>query len=372
MDLSNVTADPRVEALVGTVIRGIAGIVQECVSQWYGMQQTTQGQPIVPESPSGETRKDVKEEPPKAPPPPPLAPNRIPTFKTLLALYDECAKRNYTRTFKPKPRARTAAINGLKFVLTTLDIPLNAPYTALTLQQMERLEDIGAEQGKSRATIASWRTYPKSITASWTLPMYKERGWDVEPYKFGKFNPAVKSYVAMPKEKIAEIDDWIAHLNDDGRHRNEFLFCWVMRHLGVRNGDVFSLKWENFAERMTEDGTPVMRHSYLPSKTKDSSGRRAIWDLTMDEWRQIVPYRTSGGDPLIKMYEGLRQRFQRDLNAKLRPIMPPDRNKCLYELRKIFGHSVYVKYGPKKCVQAMGDRFETLEKNYVDTSMPED
>ena len=60
--------------------------------------------------------------------------------------------------------------------------------------------------------------------------------------------------------------------------------------------------------------------------------------------------------------------FQRDLNRQIKAILPPGRNKGLYELRKLSAHETYVKFGRKAAVRKTGDSFETLDTHYVDTS----
>ena len=75
---------------------------------------------------------------------------------------------------------------------------------------------------------------------------------------------------------------------------------------------------------------------------------------------------------VVNISEKDQDEFQRSLNREIKEILPPDRNKGLYELRKVFAHWVYVNYGRQKCVQATGDSFDTLDTHYVDTSSLDD
>ena len=59
---------------------------------------------------------------------------------------------------------------------------------------------------------------------------------------------------------------------------------------------------------------------------------------------------------------------QRDLNAQIKAILPPGRNKGLYELRKLSAHEAYTTFGRKAAVRKTGDSFDTLDTHYVDTS----
>ena len=113
---------------------------------------------------------------------------------------------------------------GIKKVLERLKIPLDEPYNRLTRQRISLLEDIGLKEGKSRASIQTWRGYIKSITARWACLMYEDRGWEVHPIATQPFNIAQKAYEALPAETVQKIDEWIASLRANPETREQFKF----------------------------------------------------------------------------------------------------------------------------------------------------
>ena len=288
---------------------------------------------------------------------------KIPTWAQLINLYTECALENYKRNFKPCERVRQANVTGIRKVLERLNIPLDEPYNRLTRQRISLLEDIGLKEGKSRASIQTWRGYIKSITARWACLMYEDRGWSVQPIATQPFNIAQKAYEALPAETVAKIDAWIMSLRANPSTREQFKFVWIMRNLAVRNGDVLRFTWGNF----TVKGDKV-HSAYIPHKTSKSSQRRATWDLSMEKWMEIGEFAGAPDELVIDSAHIDMDAFQRDLNAQIKSILPPGRNKGLYELRKLSAHEAYTKFGRKAAVRKTGDSFDTLDTHYVDTS----
>lgn len=369
------SSDPRIKAVADILSVGIADLLAKCIDAFNGVPPPPPGY-VAPEQSAirrqnipASVKETVRESDlPPLPPPidQPIDQNglKIPTWAQLINLYTECALENYKRNFKPCERVRQANVTGIKKVLERLNIPLDEPYNRLTRQRISLLEDIGLKEGKSRASIQTWRGYIKSITARWACLMYEDRGWSVKPIETQPFNIAQKAYEALPAATVAKIDAWIAALRLNASTREQFKFVWIMRNLAVRNGDVFRLKWSTF----TVKGDKVYS-SYIPHKTSQSSQRRATWEMTLDKWMEIGEFKSDNPEDLVIDSSHMDiDAFQRDLNAQIKSILPPDRNKGLYELRKLSAHEAYEQFGPKAAVRKTGDSFDTLNMHYVDSS----
>lgn len=368
-------SDPRFRAMANVVADGLVEIFARCAEVFCGAYD--QSRPIAPEK-VAIRRQDIPQErevaPHDLPPAPPpidrpvdVSGLKVPTWGQLINLYGEVAAENFKRNFYPCERARAANIAGIKKVLSRLKISLDEPYDCLTRQRIALLEDIGLKEGKSRATIQAWRGYIKSVTARWAVLAYEDRGWNVHSIATQPFNIAQQAYEALPPETVEKIDEWIAHLRADKATREQFKFVWMMRNLAIRNGDVFRYVWGNF----TDNGDKV-HSAYIPNKTSKNSKRRATWDLTKEKWMEIGEFAGKPNEKVIKIKESDRDEFQRDLNRQIKALLPPNRNKGLYELRKLSAHEAYVKFGRKAAVRKTGDSFETLEMHYVDSSSNEE
>lgn len=367
--------DPRVRAVADTIAEGLVEIFGKCFEIMNGGKIPPS--PTIPPEKISIRRENIptakvatiREEclPPVAPAiDQPIDPNalKVPTWGQLLNLYTECALENYKKNFYPCERARQANVTGMKKVLSRLEIPLDEPYNRLTRQRISKLEDIGLREGKSRATIQTWRGYIKSITARWACLLYEDRGWSVQSIATQPFNIAQKAYEALPQDVITKIDEWIMSLRERPETREQFKFVWMMRHLAIRNGDVFRYIWGNF----TEKGDDKIHSAYIPHKTSKNSKRKATWDLPRDKWMEIGEYAGEPNELVIKITPEERDEFQRGLNKQIKALLPEGRNKGLYELRKLSAHEAYTKFGRKAAVRKTGDSFDTLDTHYVDTS----
>ena len=367
-------SDPRIKAVADVLAVGLAELIAKCMDAFAGVPPPPPGY-IAPER-TAIRRQNIPEEAkaavseselPPLPPPidQPIDHNglKIPTWAQLINLYTECALENYKKNFKPCERVRQANVTGIKKVLERLKIPLDEPYNRLTRQRISLLEDIGLKEGKSRASIQTWRGYIKSITARWACLMYEDRGWEVHPIATQPFNIAQKAYEALPAETVQKIDEWIASLRANPETREQFKFVWIMRNLAVRNGDVLRFTWGNFTDR----GDKV-HSAYIPNKTSKSSQRRATWDLPKEKWMEIGEFAGAPDELVVDSAHLDMDAVQRDLNAQIKAILPPGRNKGLYELRKLSAHEAYTKFGRKAAVRKTGDSFDTLDTHYVDTS----
>lgn len=367
--------DPRFRQLADIVAEGLLEIFSRCSEILNNCPASPRA--IAPEK-VAIRRQDVPKErkvaEPDLPPcPPPIDKPidskglKIPTWGQLLNLYGEVAAENRKRNFYPCERAQVQNVTGMKKVLSRLKISLDEPYDSLTRQRIAMLEDIGLKEGKSRATIQAWRGYIKSVTARWAILAYEDRGWSVHSVATQPFNIAQQAYEALPPETVAEIDRWIADLRANPATREHFKFVWLMRNLAIRNGDVFRFKWGNF----TDNGDKV-HSAYIPNKTSKNSKRRATWDLTKEKWMEIGEFAGKPDEFVIDSKHLDVDTFQRELNRQIKEILPPGRNKGLYELRKLSAHEAYVKFGRKAAVRKTGDSFETLEMHYVDSSSNEE
>lgn len=367
-------SDPRIKAVSAVLAEGLAELIVKCVAAFNGTPPPAPGQ-LAPED-VAIRRQNIPAAavptvlpsalPPEKPPEDqPIDPRglKIPTWAQLINLYSECAIENYKKNFKPCERVRVANVTGIKKVLSRLEIPLDEPYNRLTRQRISRLEDIGLKEGKSRASIQTWRGYIKSVTARWARLMYEDRGWAVSAIETQPFNIAQKAYEALPAETVKKIDEWIMSLRADPAKREHFKFVWIMRNLAVRNGDVFRFTWGNFSDR----GDKV-HSAYIPNKTSKSSQRRATWDMPKEKWMEIGEFAGKPDELVVDTSHLDVDAFQRELNSQIKAILPPGRNKGLYELRKLSAHEAYTKFGRKAAVRKTGDSFDTLDTHYVDTS----
>ena len=367
-------SDPRIKAVAAVLADGFADLIARCIDAFNGVPPPPPGY-VAPES-AAIRRQNIPESvapsvparalPPEQPPEDqPIDPRglKIPTWAQLINLYTECAIENYKKNFKPCERVRVANVTGIKKVLSRLDIPLDEPYNRLTRQRISKLEDIGLKEGKSRASIQTWRGYIKSITARWACLAYEDRGWAVSPIATQPFNIAQKAYEALPAETVRRIDEWIASLRANPATREHFKFVWIMRNLAVRNGDVLRFTWGNFTDR----GDKV-HSAYIPHKTSKTSQRRATWDLPKEKWMEIGEFAGAPDELVVDSAHMDVDAFQRDLNAQIKAILPPGRNKGLYELRKLSAHEAYEQFGPKAAVRKTGDSFDTLNTHYIDSS----
>lgn len=368
-------SDPRVKAVADVLAVGLADLIAKCIDAFAGVPPPPPGY-IAPEKtairaqniPEAHLPKVRPADLPPAPPPidQPINENglKVPTWAQLINLYTECALENYKKNFKPCERVRVANVTGIKKVLSRLNIPLDEPYNRLTRQRISLLEDIGLKEGKSRASIQTWRGYIKSITARWACLMYEDRGWSVHPIATQPFNIAQKAYEALPAETVRKIDEWIASLRANPETREQFKFVWIMRNLAVRNGDVLRFKWSNF----TQKGDKVYS-AYIPNKTSKSSQRRATWEMPLEKWMELGEFKSDDPNDLVVDSKHLdMDAVQRDLNKQIKEILPEGRNKGLYELRKLSAHEAYEQFGPKAAVRKTGDSFDTLNMHYVDSS----
>ena len=374
--------DPRIKAVASVLADGIADLLVRCIEAFHGNLPPPPPPGYIAPEKAAIRRQNIAESvaptvresdlPPEQPPEDQPIDQRglkIPTWAQLINLYTECALENYRKNFKPCERVRQANVTGIKKVLERLGISLDEPYNRLTRQRINRLEDIGLKEGKSRASIQTWRGYIKSITARWARLMYEDRGWAVAAIETQPFNIAQKAYEALPAETVAKIDEWIESLRRDPAKREHFKFVWIMRNLAVRNGDVFRFVWGNFTERGDK-----IHSAYIPNKTSKSSQRRATWDMPKEKYMELGEFRGDAGDKDLVVDSAHMDvdAFQRELNAQIKAILPEGRNKGLYELRKLSAHEAYTKFGRKAAVRKTGDSFDTLDQHYVDTSADEE
>ena len=369
--------DPRTQQAIGVVVQGLADIFRKCSEIFSGSARPApekvaiRKENLIVDGDYAKVSKTAAELPPDLPDPSkPIDSSRlhIPTWAQLLNLYNECAIEMRTKNGYPNEKSVRQVTNGIRKNCEMLGIGLDEPYTTVTRQRIRTLEDIGLKAKKSRTTIQAWRTYFKQITARWAVLMYEERGWDVKSIVTEPFNTMFESVKYLPKEHVEKIDAWIAELKRNSvksaLDRNRFLFVYIMRNLACRNGDVFDLTWGNF-ERVAGG---MVRFAYIPHKTSRTSRRKAAWKLSAEKFADIEPFEKSPDVPIIRMRQEDRDEFQRELNRQIKALLPPDRNKGLYELRKLSAQEAYKAGGVEAVMQKTGDSWETLNTNYTDTS----
>lgn len=291
---------------------------------------------------------------------------RMPTLSELVATYEKIATArsldpNYR---KPSARAIETAVKNFKYCVQESGLDMERPYVDLMDPDMVRR--VFDRFSKRMKGISAWSYIMslRTVTASWTLPKYRDLGYAVEPPTMpdvGNIKRAPEYKMLSPEMK-AKIEAWYTGLAKEDDKRL-YLAASIVAQLAVRPNDVARLTAENFV-KYPED--PHVHLVYRPHKTLESSNRRVDWPISAALWDQVCAV---AGDRLREgktLIEAPRSVFDR-LNQSMRKACGmEDWNKAVYELRKLCVDTVRREQGVDAAVALSGDRRETIDRYYSD------
>lgn len=290
---------------------------------------------------------------------------KVPSIEELWKIYEEEAwKRSRDPDYR-KPSERSINSTEMAYWQCVAESKLDKSAAYTDLFETAKIKEM-FEAFRKRMKGISAHTYVISlqrVTATWTIPKYRARGYDVKPPimpDFGKAK-AAPEYQQLSPELRAKIEKWYAGLKDDEDPRL-FLAASMTFQLAMRPNDVGRLTGENFKRQ--EDG--YMHLVYKPHKTAESSNRRVDWPVAPALWNAIESLageRMRKGGLLLPHWTNVYRR----LNESMRTACDMDTTgKAVYELRKLCIDTVYHRMGADYAVSLSGDRRETIERYYSD------
>jgi hypothetical protein len=293
---------------------------------------------------------------------------RTPTIAELIKHYESMAwERNRDPNHnKPSARSIETAIKNYRYCVEASGLRDSQPYTELMdVDMIRHIFKTFMESGMRGTSAYSYIISLQSVTAKWTLVIYRDRGFKVEQPLIPDFGKAKEapSYQQLSPELDRKIDDWILALDENADPASLF-YVVMMNNLAIRPNDMGKLTADNFP--LSENGH--RRFCYVPQKTKESSNRRVDIEIPDALWEQIYNLRKKRYDAGELLLPNWRY-VETMVNASMRLVcgMPPEKySKASYELRKRCLHRVMISQGIDVAVQLSGDRRDTLEKYYVD------
>lgn len=273
-----------------------------------------------------------------------------------------CRNPNYR---KPTVRSIATALKNVRYCMDEAGIGKFRPYTDLANPQT--LREVFDRFCARLHGISAWSyiNSMKSITASWTRPIYRTMGYDVRPVELPDVGNVKKApeYKELTGEQKDRIQKWYTALAGE-QDRRMYLAASFVAQLAVRPCDVGLLTAENF--RKDEDDPDHVHLRYRPRKTLESSNRRVDWPISPALWDLIVEV---AGERLRNgkaMLDAPRNVFAK-LNRSMRKACGmEDWNKAVYELRKLCIDTVRREQGVDAAVALSGDRRETIDRYYSD------
>lgn len=315
-------------------------------------------------------------------PPPKKGDNRVPTIEEMIEVYPKLCEDQRRRTGgRPSVGCETMHIRYTKIVCKTLEMPLDIPYTDITMELMERCFEMLISKGLRDVTAKSYIEGFRGLGAKWTHYRYQELGYLVKDIKIPSFYIAPSRYTERSHEQREAVLRWYSgglNVIDP----DVWFFATMMLRFGMRNSDVKLLTWDNFQHE--RDGVYL---KYTPHKTRLTSGRVVHWPIDEQTWNEIVEYRathetapfvpsvdwlpqfTSHDSRLFKSYystkpvdlaEARLRRYMRDLGFT--------GSKSAYELRKLCACTVYKNFGQEAASSLLGDDISTILYHYADPS----
>ncbi len=276
----------------------------------------------------------------------------IPTIEQTIKCYRVIAQIERAKTGRPCEKSVLNVIHGTSNVCEAAGVKLCEGVDVLTRKALDKALATFIGRGVSRLSAWSYICQLRGLFAKWTLPYYKDAGWEVPPLEMPVVRARPPRYVRPSAETLAKVKNW--YMQQTGEY---WFAATMMLEFAMRNGDVLRLKELNFVE--TENGNFL---SYTPHKTELSSGRRVYWPIHDEIWEKFNDYgRLSGLDVTRETFE--------TLNRELR-VLGFHGSKASYELRKICIDHVYQKYGAEMAVSISGDDIRTITKYYADPAQP--
>ena len=276
----------------------------------------------------------------------------IPTIIEVMQRYEAIARAEQMKCGSPCESTVKNTLKGTRHLCRAAGIELDSPISAFTRQKIDEAVICFIARGNSRVSAWSFVCQLRALFARWTMPYYRDAGWDVAPPELPTFRVGPARYVRPGREVLAKVKRWYSHLGGE-----MWFAATMMLEFAMRNGDVLHLNDNSFIER---DGHVYL--NYTPHKTALTSARRVLWPVHSAIWARF-------GD--IGGFDGIdlcNETFA-EMNRQLRRIgfRGP---KASYELRKICIDHVYQKFGAEMASSISGDEIRTITKYYADPAQP--
>lgn len=304
---------------------------------------------------------------------------RIPTISELIECYEDIAwKRHNDPAYgQPSERYINETLKRFSYCVEASGLRTSRPYTELTDPDMVRAifkyyNGRRTPDGRIVSGISAW-TYVsalQSVTASWAILEYRDRGYTVSQVKLPDFGKVAKArqYTELPLSTINKIWEWYLGIETNAEYDVVF-YATCMLELAMRPIDIGKLSAANFP--LDESGT--RRFAYTPSKTRGTSNRRVdipIPTALYDKLHALVPDRFRDGLLLLPNWRWTGVKVNNSLRS-LCGLSQDDYGKAGYELRKLCIHTILntpveLGGGIDQAVRLSGDRRETIEKYYCD------
>ena len=295
---------------------------------------------------------------------------REPTLGEMLKWWEKFAieRSRDPRYQKPSARSIETALKNFRYCYEILELTKDDNYRKLFNENaLQEAFDKFIERGVAGVTAWSYIVSVQTLSAAWTERKWEKCGFLVRRPKMpdpGKAKEAPR-YQRPSKELMEKQDLFYASLQDL-QDKDPFLVATMVLQFAVRPEDVGLLTSQNFIRG--EDGRIYL--SYIPNKTKNSSGRRVTWPVPEPIWQQIREYagdRLDRGEPLVKSVKYV-------CNTKINPAMRmacgmEGSTKAIYEYRKRCIDYVYHHFGINAAVAISGDNASTIEYYYFDPAM---
>ena len=279
---------------------------------------------------------------------------RIPTFREMIAVYEEIAEIERLKTGTPGEGTVRNVIRGVTYVVGT---HIDEPVTWLTRLRIDKYI-VGALAARlSPVTVWGYVGQLQAITARWTRPYYADRKIMCPNFEIPVKKKKGARYRRPDRTRLLAVKGWYDSLSirADKRYR---LVATLMLEFAMRNGDIVRLTWSDFIEK---EGRHFL--VYTPHKTALSSGRVVCWPVHKDIWEEFQQLRDKPSDFVVPHA----LRVIRKLNAEIRKLGFTGSKAC-YELRKICVDHIYQKFGAEMASSISGDDIRTVMRYYADPS----
>ena len=284
-------------------------------------------------------------------------------FVDLFIAYMKAANIERIATGSPCESTVKTNIGTVKNILRHCNLSECAPLSSLTRQMLAGYVVSCSESGRPSISIKSDIDRLNALFALWTRPHYEYLLGKNFEHQFRFPVPRVKAspqrYTRPPREQLMAVKAWYANLRKDARCEGKWIAATLMLEFAMRNGDIERLRWDNIVEK---NGRFFL--SYMPHKTKLSSGRIVFWPVHNDIWKVLKVIRAKSNDHLVlPRAAGQIARITRELRS-----MGFRGSKGAYELRKICIDHVYQNYGAEMATSISGDNLNTILRYYADPS----
>ena len=275
-----------------------------------------------------------------------------PTINEVMHCYEAVAKAERMKCGSPCEATVKNTLKGTRHLCRAAGIGLDASVSAFTRQKIEQAVICFISRGNSRVSAWSFVCQLRALFAKWTVPYYKDAGWDIAPLELPTFKVRPTRYQRPGPELLGKVKRWYSRLDGE-----MWFAATMMLEFAMRNGDVLRLTDDSFVEKGGQ-----MYLSYTPHKTALTSARRVLWPVHHAIWSRLDDM---GGVSSIDLCQ---ETFS-EMNRQLR-IIGFRGPKASYELRKICIDPVYQKFGAEMATSISGDEIRTITKYYADPAQP--